>query len=42
MAKRTMPFAVIGSESVIEVDGKQIRGRKHRWGVVNGKGYASG
>ena len=30
-----IPFAVVGSERNVVVDGKQVRGRKTRWGVIN-------
>ncbi|KAF5330383.1 hypothetical protein D9619_005290 [Psilocybe cf. subviscida] len=30
-----VPFAVVGSESNVIIDGKPVRGRKNRWGVVN-------
>jgi len=30
-----IPFAVVGSENSVIVDGKSVRGRKNRWGVVN-------
>lgn len=30
-----IPFAVVGSEEVIDVDGKPVRGRRHGWGVIN-------
>lgn len=30
-----IPFAVVGSERSVVVDGKSVRGRKTRWGVVN-------
>lgn len=30
-----VPFAVVGSEKNIIVDGKQVRGRQNRWGVIN-------
>lgn len=30
-----IPFAVVGSERTVIIDGKQVRGRKNRWGVVN-------
>ena len=33
--REMLPFAVIGSERTINVDGKQVRGRKNRWGVIN-------
>nr|POF22112.1 septin like spn3 [Quercus suber] len=29
-----MPFAIVGSEDVIEVDGKRVRARQYPWGVV--------
>ncbi|XP_057371702.1 septin-7-like isoform X2 [Daphnia carinata] len=29
-----VPFAVVGSNTVIEVDGRKIRGRRYPWGVV--------
>ncbi|KAF2768392.1 cdc11-like protein [Teratosphaeria nubilosa] len=29
-----MPFAIVGSEEVIEVDGKRVRARQYPWGVV--------
>jgi septin 7 len=28
------PFAVVGSNTVIEIDGKKVRGRKYPWGTV--------
>ena len=31
-----IPFAVVGSEKTIIVDGKSVRGRQNRWGVING------
>ncbi|KAJ3205938.1 cell division control protein [Entophlyctis luteolus] len=30
-----IPFAVVGSEKSVVVDGKAVRGRKTRWGVIN-------
>jgi hypothetical protein len=30
-----IPFAVVGSERNVIIDGKPVRGRKNRWGVVN-------
>lgn len=30
-----IPFAVVGSERNVIVDGKPVRGRKMKWGVVN-------
>jgi len=33
--RNMIPFAVVGSESNVIIGGKAVRGRKHRWGVVN-------
>ncbi|KAJ1649161.1 cell division control protein [Dispira simplex] len=33
--KTLTPFSVVGSENVYEVNGKVIRGRRHRWGVID-------
>jgi len=30
-----IPFAVVGSEKSIVVNGKQVRGRLNRWGIIN-------
>ena len=32
----SMPFAVVGSNATIEVQGKKVRGRRYPWGVVEG------
>nr|XP_033778140.1 septin-4-like isoform X2 [Geotrypetes seraphini] len=32
--KRCIPFAVIGSNTVVEKDGKRVRGRLYPWGIV--------
>ena len=34
--RERVPFAVVGSNTVVEVDGKKIRGRRYPWGVVEG------
>ena len=34
--KASIPFAVIGSNCVIEVAGKKMRGRQYPWGIVEG------
>lgn len=31
-----IPFAVVGSERNVVIDGKAVRGRKTRWGAING------
>ncbi|PZR18178.1 MAG: hypothetical protein DI539_16790 [Flavobacterium psychrophilum] len=33
--KDIIPFAVVGSEKTIIVNGKQVRGRQNKWGVIN-------
>lgn len=32
--KERVPFAVVGSNTVIELDGKKLRGRKYPWGIA--------
>lgn len=39
--KACVPFAVIGSNTVIEVGGCKVRGRQYPWGVVEGKSSIS-
>lgn len=34
--KARVPFAVVGSTEVHEIDGKKVRGRKYPWGLVEG------
>ena len=31
-----IPFAVVGSNTLLEVNGKRVRGRLYPWGVVEG------
>lgn len=33
--KSKLPFAIVGSNTIIDADGKHFRGRKYPWGVVN-------
>ena len=35
-SQHMIPFAVVGSEKNIIVNGKHVRGRQNRWGVING------
>jgi septin 4 len=35
--KASIPFAVVGSNTIFEVGGKKFRGRQYPWGVVDGK-----
>jgi len=32
-----MPFAVVSSTTLLEVNGKRVRGRLYPWGVVEGR-----
>ncbi|KAL0279372.1 UNVERIFIED_CONTAM: hypothetical protein PYX00_000951 [Menopon gallinae] len=32
--KERVPFAVVGSNCIVEVDGKKVRGRKYPWGIA--------
>lgn len=34
--KNRVPFAVVGANAVLEVDGKKVRGRKYPWGIAEG------
>ena len=33
--KERVPFAIVGSNCLIENDGKKVRGRKYPWGIVD-------
>ncbi|EJD53102.1 cell division/GTP binding protein [Auricularia subglabra TFB-10046 SS5] len=33
--RNMIPFAIVGSERNVIIDGKTVRGRKNRWGVIN-------
>lgn len=33
----SVPFAVIGSNTVVEARGQRVRGRLYPWGIVEGK-----
>lgn len=32
--QEVMPFAIVGSNTLLEVNGKRVRGRLYPWGVV--------
>jgi septin 7 len=32
-----VPFAVVGANTIIEIDGRKIRGRKYPYGIVEGE-----
>lgn len=34
--RNRVPFAVVGANTVIEVDGKKVRGRRYPWGIAEG------
>lgn len=40
--QESAPFAVIGSNTVVEAKGQRVRGRLYPWGIVEGKHSASG
>ena len=37
ISQDSVPFAVIGSNTVVEVNGKRVRGRLYPWGITEGK-----
>lgn len=39
--KQSIPFAVVGSNTIFEVGGKKFRGRQYPWGVVDGNSLAT-
>lgn len=38
--RNRVPFAVVGANTIIEVDGRKIRGRKYPYGIVEGESLA--
>ncbi|KAI4871781.1 hypothetical protein NFI96_014710, partial [Prochilodus magdalenae] len=40
--KDRLPLAVVGSNTIIEVNGKRVRGRQYPWGVAEGVGVILG
>jgi len=36
--QEAIPLAVVGSNTMLEVNGKRVRGRIYPWGVVEGDG----
>ena len=32
-----VPFAVVGSNMILEAGGKRVRGRQYPWGIAEGK-----
>ena len=38
-SRAKLPFAVVGSNCVLDIDGEKIRGRRYPWGVVNVSSY---
>ena len=32
-----MPFAIVGSEETVEIEGRKVRARQYPWGIVEGK-----
>lgn len=37
LQQELLPFAVVGSERTVVVNGKNVRGRQNKWGIINGK-----
>lgn len=35
--QQRVPFAVIGSNTLLDVNGKKVRCRKYPWGIVEGE-----
>lgn len=35
-SQELIPFAVVGSEKTVVVNGQNVRGRQTKWGVING------
>lgn len=40
MLQDRLPLAVVGSNTIIEVNGKRVRGRQYPWGVAEGKAFS--
>lgn len=36
LLQESIPFAVIGSNTVVEAKGRRVRGRLYPWGIVEG------
>lgn len=39
LLRSRVPFAVVGANTIIEIDGRKIRGRKYPYGIVEGTLY---
>lgn len=37
LLRTRVPFAVVGANAIIEVDGRKVRGRRYPWGIAEGK-----
>lgn len=37
LLQERVPFAVVGSNTVLEVNGRRMRGRQYPWGIAEGK-----
>lgn len=31
-----VPFAIVGANTVVEIDGRKVRGRRYPWGIAEG------
>lgn len=34
-----VPFAIVGANTVVEIDGQKVRGRRYPWGIAQSKIY---
>lgn len=34
-----VPFAIVGANTVVEIDGRKVRGRRYPWGVAEGEWF---
>lgn len=37
LLRTRVPFAVVGANAIIEVDGRKVRGRRYPWGIAEGE-----
>lgn len=34
-----VPFAIVGANTVVEIDGRKVRGRRYPWGTAEGENH---
>ena len=37
LLRTRVPFAVVGANAIIEIDGRKVRGRRYPWGIAEGE-----